>query len=209
MNPVNFVPMRRSSLVGRAPWRGFGFVLGLVLLLSGCRGCSYHSHSEWHTGTGSTQGSGGEVARQPEERERSTRSTRRPPAGRDNVVRVTGDGNKTHGGQGGGGSVPERTVVRPSGDVPPSSRQPGESARGESDRGAPGDGSPGAVAGEPAQNPPAHAPEPAADAPAEREPEDGKPSLKSPSEPHVTTPTQRKPRKVHRDGATNKEGRRE
>jgi hypothetical protein len=135
------------------------------------------------------------------------------------VVRVTGDGSKAQGDQGGGGNAPERTVVRPSGDVPSgSSGDSGQSARGESDQsargessGASGVGSESGGKGSEAATPaaPAQPAEPAAQAPSEQAPDGGKPSLKSPSEPHVTTPTQRKPRKVHRDGATNKEGRRE
>jgi hypothetical protein len=203
----------------RAPTvrRALGALLGLTLLVSGCRSCSYHSHSEWHAGSGS---SGGEVEEQPEEREGTTRSTgRRSPAGRDNVVRVSGDGNKSQGEQGGGGNASERTVVRPTGDAPASSSgDSSQSARGESGQSGRGDsgdargaaGESGGKGSEPASPAtPAQPAEPAAQAPAEQAPDSGKPSLKSPSEPHITTPTQRKPRKVHRGGATNKEGRRE
>jgi hypothetical protein len=217
--PGRFASRSCSRADSRAPTvrRTLGALLGLALLVSGCRGCSYHSHAEWHAGTGS---SGGEVKEQPEEREGSTRSTgRRSPAGRDNVVRVSGDGNKSQGDQAGGGSASERGVVRPTGDVPPSSSgDSSQSARGESGQGGRSDSSSasgaasesGGKGGEPATPAaPAQPAEPAAQAPAEQAPDSGKPSLKSPSEPHITTPTQRKPRKVHRGGATNKEGRRE
>ncbi len=226
MNSVLSTRVERSTVVGsrscsravpRASTRArraFGPLLGLTLLVSGCRGCSYHAHSEWQAGSGS---SGGEEVAEPNEQgegEGSTRSThRRSPGGRDNVVRVTGDGNKSQGGQSSGGDPPERAVVRPTGDVPPSSSggsgqgSGGDSAQGGSSDGTTATGGSTGKADEPSA--PAQPSEPAAAAPSEQAPDGGKTTNKNPSEPHVTTPTHRKPRKVHRDGATNKEGRRE
>lgn len=223
MNSVLSTCVERSNVVGSESCsrssrarRALGPLLGLALLVSGCRSCSYHAHSEWHAGSGSSGGQrASEESEEAEQDEGSTRSTRRrSPGSRDNVVRVTGDGNKSQGGQGGGGDAPERTVVRPTGDVPPSSSgNTGQAAGGGGAQSGRSDGSAADASGkvnEPAApSSPAQPAEPAA-APAEQAPDNGgKTTNKNPSEPHVTTPTQRKPRKVHRDGATNKEGRRE
>lgn len=222
MNSVLFARVRaradRSSNVGSARVRGtLGPLLVTVALsCASLGGCSFHARSEWHSGNGSTNSSGAEHEAQPEQHEHAHRSShRQSPGGRDNVVRVTGS-TKSSGDQGGGadGEEPARTAVHPTGDVPASSSgSSGSSGGGSGSSGGGSEGS-GTSSGSsaPAADAPAQTAEPAADASRDEGSSTGKGTLKSPSEPHVTTPSQRKPRKVHRSGdgqTTNKEGRRE
>jgi hypothetical protein len=197
--------------------------LAVAHTLSAClalaaSGCSFHGHAEYHSGTGGNSSAGAENEAEPRQRERAQREHhegRHSPAGRDNVVRVNGGSNPA-AEQGGGAEEPARTAVHPTGDVPPISGAGADSTAsgGSSDSAAgsnsAGGDSAGADRGSAASESPNQAGSaPPGDAPATDAPSTGKTSRKSPSEPHVATPAQQKPRKVHRSGgssSTNKEG---
>jgi hypothetical protein len=176
-------------------------------------GCSFHGHSEFHSGTGGDNSAGGEhesASAHQEPAAHEHHEGHHSSAGRDNVVRVTG--SKPAVEQGGGAEEPARTAVHPTGDVPPrsSGATEGAAAGGGSDgsvnggSGAgSGDGSAAAESKKPSESTAEGGAAPAEEAPSST----SKGTRKSPSEPHVTAPTHTKPRKVHRtSSSTNKEG---
>jgi hypothetical protein len=164
-------------------------------------GCSLHAHSEFHTGSGGESSAGAENASESAEQpHHAQHEGRHSPAGRDNVVRVTG--TKPAVEQAGDTEEPARTAVHPTGDVPPSSSaDTGGAAAGGAHGSSDNVGSAASESPKQAESAPPGA------TPADETPSGGKGSLKSPSEPHIATPSQ-KPRKVHRTG-TSKEGRRQ
>jgi hypothetical protein len=179
-------------------------------LALGLVGCSFHAHSEFRTGSGGEASSGAEQQSAPEKR--TEREARDSP--RDNVVRVTPGASKPAVEQG-AAAEPPRTVVRPTGDVPPSSSD----AQGSTGAGAASAASAGSASGAGGEASPASTPT----APSEPEPAAAQPSdtprttkgntRKSPSEPHVAVPAQntQKPRKVNRassDAGTKKDNNR-